>query len=280
MEKKATMSAFLAEGTNFEGRVKFSGILRIDGRIKGDILDGSTLFVGDKAVIEGNIIHTTHVVLTGEIRGNIVAEQVEVRPPGKVFGNIEARTALIDEGAVFVGKCRIFRPKETPRESGKAWKRVPGALFRKKGKKDAQSGKRTPSPVWTGESIKQVDKQDTLGPFFQDCCDISSGDQVQAQPLYLVYREWCVSNGKQPLTSVLFGKMMTEKFEKVDLAGKRFYKGIRMTADSLPSRFLFRLMKSVQALLDFIKAIGGMLPWSKTHPTMNWKKRQKRLKRK
>lgn len=230
MRKKATMSAFLAEGTKFEGTLKFSGILRIDGRIKGDILDGSTLFVGDKAVIEGNI-HATHVVLTGEIRGSIVAERVEVRPPGQVFGSIEARTALIDEGAVFVGNCRILRPKETPKASGKAGKKDPRALDEKKSEKDAKSGKLRPPQVWTGESIKRIDKQDTLGPFFQDCCEISSKDQVQAQPFYLVYRKWCESNGKEPLTSVLFGKMMTEKFEKMDLAGRRFYKGIRLTAD-------------------------------------------------
>ena len=232
MGKKATMSAFLAEGTRFEGKVKFSGILRIDGVVKGDILDGSTLFVGDKAVIEGNI-HVTHVVLTGEIRGNIAADRVEVRPPGQVFGSIEARTALIDEGAVFVGNCRILQPKETLKTGRKAPKKDPRVQDENKGKNDAKSGKLRASQVWTGESVKRFDKQDTLGPFFQDYCELSSDDQVQAQTFYLVYRNWCEFNGKPPLTSVLFGKMMTEKFEKVDLAGKRFYKGIRLTADSL-----------------------------------------------
>ncbi len=126
MQKKAVMDAFLAEGTIFEGTVRFSGILRVDGHIKGDILDGSTLFIGDKAVIEGNI-HATHVVFTGEIHGNIVADRVEVRPPGQVFGSITALTALIDEGAVFVGNCRIIRQKETPGTSGKPGKKDQGA---------------------------------------------------------------------------------------------------------------------------------------------------------
>jgi cytoskeletal protein CcmA (bactofilin family) len=235
MGKKATMSAFLAEGSKFEGKIKFSGILRIDGVIKGDILEGSTLFVGDKAVIEGNI-HVTHVVLTGEIRGNIAAERVEVRPPGQVFGSIEARTALIDEGAVFVGNCRILQPKETLKTGRKAPKKDPRAPEENQGEKsDAKSGKSSSSEIWTEESVKRIDKQDTLGPFFQDYCEISSNDQVQAQTFYLVYRNWCEFNGKPPLTSVMFGKMMTEKFEKVDLAGKRFYKGIRLTTDSLKS---------------------------------------------
>jgi hypothetical protein len=150
-----------------------------------------------------------------------------------MFGSIEARTALIDEGAVFVGNCRIFRPKEILKTSGKAGRKDPRTLDVKKGKKDASSGKLRPSQVWTEESIKRIDKQDTLRPFFQDCCEISSEDLVQAQPFYLVYRKWCESNSKPPLTSVLFGKIVTEKFEKVDLAGRRFYKGIRLTVDSL-----------------------------------------------
>ena len=135
MGKKATVSAFLAGSTKFEGTVKFSGILRIDGHVKGDILDGSTLFVGDKAVIEGNI-RAEHVVLTGIIRGSINAGRVEVRPPGQVFGSIDARTALIDEGAVFVGDCRILRPKEAPAPSGKAGRKEARTRDKKKGKKD------------------------------------------------------------------------------------------------------------------------------------------------
>ena len=234
MGKKATMSAFLAEGTIFEGTLKFSGILRVDGTIKGDILEGSTLFVGDKAVIEGNI-NVTHIVLTGEIHGDIVADRVEVRPPGQVFGSIEAQKALIDEGAVFVGNCRILQPKETPKKSKKSGKKAPPTRNKKKGEKDSESGKLNPSKVWTGESIQQIDKQDTIGPFFKDCCEISSKDLVQAQPFYMVYRKWCETCGKPPLTSFQFGKMMTEKFQKVDLSGKRFYKGIRLTADPLES---------------------------------------------
>ena len=113
MKKKDEINAFLGKDTEFEGKLSFSGAVRIDGRFNGEIFTQGTLIVGESAFIESNI-HVSHIVVSGEIRGNILADnRIEIHAPGKVFGNIQAPTVVIDEGVVFEGNCRMQGVKET-----------------------------------------------------------------------------------------------------------------------------------------------------------------------
>ena len=107
MKKRDEINAFLGKGTEFEGKLSFNGAVRIDGLFKGEIFTEGTLIVGESALIESNI-HVSHIIVSGEIRGNIVADtRIEIHAPGKVFGNIQAPTVVIDEGVVFEGNCSM-----------------------------------------------------------------------------------------------------------------------------------------------------------------------------
>lgn len=107
MKRRDEINAFLGKNTEFEGKLSFSGTVRIDGHFKGEILSDGTLIVGDDAVIESEV-QVSHLVVCGEIRGNLfAAEKIEIHPPGKVFGNIQAPAVVMDEGVVFEGCCRM-----------------------------------------------------------------------------------------------------------------------------------------------------------------------------
>ncbi len=113
MKRKDQINAFLGKDTEFEGKLSFNGAVRIDGRLKGEIFTEGTLIVGESAVIASNI-HVSHIIVSGEIRGNIVAsDRIEIHAPGKVFGNIQAPTVIIDEGVVFEGNCSMHPTKGT-----------------------------------------------------------------------------------------------------------------------------------------------------------------------
>lgn len=72
--------------------------------------------MGETANIEAEI-HASHIIISGEVRGNIVAEnKIEAHAPGKIIGSIQAPTITIDEGVVFEGNCRM---QEQGEESGK-----------------------------------------------------------------------------------------------------------------------------------------------------------------
>lgn len=110
------INAFLGKDTEFEGKLSFTGTVRIDGRFKGDILAKGTLIIGETAVIDSQI-QVSHAVICGEVRGDISAEKkIEIHTPAKVFGNIQAPVVTIDEGVIFDGNCQMQKLSE---EAGK-----------------------------------------------------------------------------------------------------------------------------------------------------------------
>jgi cytoskeletal protein CcmA (bactofilin family) len=111
------ISTFLGADSRIEGTIEFQGTIRMDGRVKGRILsNGGTLIVGEKAVIHADI-RVDSIIVMGEVNGTIDAQKrVEVYPPGRVNGDIEARVISIEPGGVFTGNCSM-KPKTVPEEN-------------------------------------------------------------------------------------------------------------------------------------------------------------------
>jgi cytoskeletal protein CcmA (bactofilin family) len=121
------MNAFLGKDTEFEGKLSFSGAVRIDGSFKGEILTEGTLVVGETANLEADV-QASHIIVSGEVRGNIAAEnRIEVHAPGKIVGNIEAPIITIDEGVVFEGNCRMQKQSEESEKDKKVAVLAPSA---------------------------------------------------------------------------------------------------------------------------------------------------------
>ena len=107
MKNRDEINAFLGKDTEFEGKLSFKGAVRIDGRFTGEIFTEGTLIVGESAIIRSDI-HVSHIIVSGEIRGNIIADnRIEIHAPGKVFGNIQSPAVIIEEGVIFEGNCRM-----------------------------------------------------------------------------------------------------------------------------------------------------------------------------
>ena len=111
MKKEKNMgsiSTFLGADSRIEGTIEFKGTIRLDGRVKGSIFSNSgTLIVGEKAVVHADI-RVDSIIVMGEISGTIDAKKrVEVYPPGRVNGDIEAGVISIEPGGVFTGNCSM-----------------------------------------------------------------------------------------------------------------------------------------------------------------------------
>ena len=101
------INAFLGKDTEFEGKFSFTGAVRIDGKLSGEILSSGTLIVGESAVIRSQI-HVADMIISGEVHGDIFAEnKIEIKVPGKLFGNIQTPKLVIEEGVIFEGNCRM-----------------------------------------------------------------------------------------------------------------------------------------------------------------------------
>ena len=106
------INSFLGKDTEFEGKLSFTGAVRIDGVFEGEISTKGTLIVGETAIIKADI-HISHMVISGEVHGNIVAENsIRIHAPGKVFGNIQSPILTIDEGVIFEGSCQMQKQSE------------------------------------------------------------------------------------------------------------------------------------------------------------------------
>lgn len=116
---RTEMNAFLGGETFFEGKLSYTGAVRVDGRFKGEIRSEDTLIVGETARIEG-MIHVGRAIIQGEIVGNVHAKvKVELHHPGRVIGDITTPAVMIDEGAIFDGKCKMKEKKQEEKKEAK-----------------------------------------------------------------------------------------------------------------------------------------------------------------
>lgn len=104
-EKIATI---ISADAVIDGSVTAEQAIRVDGRVKGFVHTNESVIVGAGAVIEGGV-KASNVLTSGEIRGGIEAPdgRIEITDTGKVFGDIKASRLVIDENAVFQGKCTM-----------------------------------------------------------------------------------------------------------------------------------------------------------------------------
>ena len=107
MKNKDRISTLFGKDTEFEGTLKFYGTIRIDGHFKGEIMGDGSLIVGEEATIESDI-HVSNVLNTGLIHGHVIADKkIEILAPGKVLGDIQAPSIVINEGSILEGNCQM-----------------------------------------------------------------------------------------------------------------------------------------------------------------------------
>ena len=124
---KDEINAFLGRDTEFEGKFSFTGTVRVDGKISGEIFSNGTLIVGESAVINSRI-QVADILISGEVHGDIIAERkIEITVPGKLFGNIKTPKLVLEEGVIFEGNCSMKNLKqETDQDPAVSQKQAEG----------------------------------------------------------------------------------------------------------------------------------------------------------
>ena len=113
------IDSLIGEGTTVEGNVIFSGGLRVDGRVKGNVQTSddqpSTLVLSERARIEGEI-RVSHAVVNGTVVGPVfAAEYVELQAKSNVTGDVHYRTLEIQLGAVVQGRLVHQQESSAPK---------------------------------------------------------------------------------------------------------------------------------------------------------------------
>lgn len=100
-------TAFLGKGTRLSGKISFEGTARIEGQIEGEIVANDTLLIGESALVNAQISGGT-IIIHGKVTGDITAsKKLEIRAPGRLYGNVTTPSLVIEEGVVFEGHCSM-----------------------------------------------------------------------------------------------------------------------------------------------------------------------------
>jgi len=106
---RGSLTTFIDEGSQIEGKYTFSGTVMLNGKLTGEIVTNDTLIAGETGVINADI-RAGQALVSGEVVGNIQAsERVELKRTARVFGDVEAPIIVVEEGVLFEGHCRMAK---------------------------------------------------------------------------------------------------------------------------------------------------------------------------
>ena len=116
--EKGDIKAFLGPGSQFEGKLLFDEIVRMDGIFRGEISSKDTLIVGQTAELNAEV-HVGTLILSGRFKGNIQATtRVELRAPAQVEGSIETPVLMVEEGVLLNGSLNMKREAAAGEKKG------------------------------------------------------------------------------------------------------------------------------------------------------------------
>jgi cytoskeletal protein CcmA (bactofilin family) len=105
--------SILAAGTRITGMLETDGVLRIEGKVEGDLRAKGQVLVAPGGAVQGDI-RTGLVTIAGEVHGNVTAgELVELKAGGTVEGDITAPRISVEEGGSVNGRLNVSR-REKP----------------------------------------------------------------------------------------------------------------------------------------------------------------------
>ncbi len=99
------VDTLIGKTTVFNGNMEAEGTVRVEGSFEGELKVKGDVVLGDSGKVVGNIM-STNAHIAGRIEGNVkVKSQLHLTPTAYIGGDIEVSNLVVDEGAVFTGKC-------------------------------------------------------------------------------------------------------------------------------------------------------------------------------
>ena len=98
----------IGAGATCDGAFSARDTTRIDGTINGPVHIEGSLIVGQSGKINGDVT-AQNVFLAGEITSNVDCNsgKLEVSDSGKLTGDVTTKSIVIDENAIFQGRCTM-----------------------------------------------------------------------------------------------------------------------------------------------------------------------------
>jgi len=106
-DEQGPVTAVMGAGALYEGDLSFEGRVRVDGHFTGRIYTEDVLEVGEPGTVEGDA-DVARAVVAGRVLGNIrVRERLIVESTGLIRGHLDAGIVEIRPGGRIEGEVRI-----------------------------------------------------------------------------------------------------------------------------------------------------------------------------
>jgi len=88
----------------FNGQLRCDASIRLDGTVEGGLIEtAGNVLISESARVMADIVART-VSVAGAYKGTITADRVELLEGARLWGTVNVRTFLLDEGAHFHGE--------------------------------------------------------------------------------------------------------------------------------------------------------------------------------
>lgn len=102
----------VAKGTFIEGKFLSKEDVRLDGTILGEVKCQNRIVLGEPGRVEGTL-QTKDAVIMGTVEGEIEAVgTLHLKSTAYIKGTISAANLVVDEGARYIGECKIGGDKK------------------------------------------------------------------------------------------------------------------------------------------------------------------------
>jgi cytoskeletal protein CcmA (bactofilin family) len=121
----------VGEESSIQGTIRSEHSIRIQGAAQGEVESKRAVYVEEGARVNAKII-AAEITISGQVEGQVFSTgRVEIRPTGRVTGEVNAASLIMQEGAYLDGQIKM-KNRGQPDEAGDApagtpGRRLPGA---------------------------------------------------------------------------------------------------------------------------------------------------------
>lgn len=100
-------SNVISRETHITGDITAQGNIRIEGTVDGMVKSTTKVVIGDSAIIKGNI-SSKEAEISGKVEGEVeCSDLLFLKKSAIINGNITTQKLVVENGAVFNGKCQM-----------------------------------------------------------------------------------------------------------------------------------------------------------------------------
>ena len=114
------VTSVLGPGISWKGDLTGRGGVRIEGSFEGKIYLEGLIVVDKEGRVTSETLQANTVIVAGTVRSDIIAQKVEIRSTGRVWGDVTTAAFSTEEGAFLRGKIQMEENVEIELQEEKA----------------------------------------------------------------------------------------------------------------------------------------------------------------